>query len=221
MSWLASWMFSTRTTRTPWLACKPIRRWWLTTRSTVLCQSVFELLDPGSCLGQLLFQWEQFCYQRFEESIFFSKGLEFFIFCHDSTLAGFLHFGKPGGDLNSYLLQGTKEAERTVDSLGGIYMKLHEASRQVADVLPAISIQLTQMVSNQEQMTRQLKSMTDDIHQLAQPFRAVGLAEIARQSQKQQQENLNMLQAMENRLSQATANGNTPSFIDWLKKFFR
>jgi hypothetical protein len=111
VSWLASWSFFARTARTPWLAGKPVGRWGLTTRSTVLCQSVFEFLDPGIRLSQLLFQWEQFCYQRFEESIFFSKGLEFFVFCHASTLVAFLFFGKSGGDLSSYILEKKKRGE--------------------------------------------------------------------------------------------------------------
>ncbi len=111
------------------------------------------------------------------------------------------------------LLQGTREAEKTIDSLGGIYIKLYEASQQVADVLPAISTQLTRMVSTQEQMTRQLKSMTDDIHQLAQPFRAVGLAEMARHMDKQQKENMNFLKKMEDRLAQTAKGG-------WFRKLF-
>jgi hypothetical protein len=53
------------------------------------------------------------------------------------------------------------------------------------------------MVKNQELMTGNLKRMTDDIHQLAQPFRAVGLAEMARQMEKQQKENLSLLSLME------------------------
>jgi hypothetical protein len=101
------------------------------------------------------------------------------------------------------LLEGTKEVEKTVDSLGGIYLKLSEASQLVADVLPAINTSLVQMVRQQEQMTQQLKSMTNDIHQLAQPFRAAGLAEMARQIEKQQKENLNFLSQMEQRLTQS------------------
>jgi hypothetical protein len=102
MSSLTSWTFSTRTTRTAWQTPKPIRRWRLTARSTVFCQGVFEVLDPGIRLGQLLFQREQFSYQRFEDSIFFSKGLQFFFFRHGCTLVGFLSFGKSVGDLSSY-----------------------------------------------------------------------------------------------------------------------
>jgi len=118
------------------------------------------------------------------------------------------------------LLQGTKEAERTVDSLGGIYTKLYEASQQVADVLPHISGQLAQMVSHQEQMTRQLKGMTDDIHQLAQPFRAVGLADMARQLQQQQLENLRSMRAMEDRLTQTTAKGSSNHSPNWISRLF-
>ncbi len=118
------------------------------------------------------------------------------------------------------LLQGTREAEKTVDSLGGIYTKLYEASQQVADVLPAISGQLTQMVSHQEQMTRQLKSMTDDIHQLAQPFRAVGLGEMARQLQQQQLENLRSMRVMEDRLTQSATRTASNHSSNWLSRLF-
>jgi hypothetical protein len=92
-------------------------------------------------------------------------------------------------------------------------LKLYEASQQVADVLPAINMNLVQMVKSQEMMTRQLKSMTDDIHQLVQPFRAVGLAEMARQLEEQQKENLSFLKQMEKRLTQATRGG-------WWRKLF-
>ena len=102
MSRLTSWTLSARTTRTAWQTRQPIRRWRLTTRSTVFGQSVFELLDPRIRLGQLLFQREQFSYQRFEEAIFFSKGLQFFFFRHGCTFVGFLSFGKSVGDLGSF-----------------------------------------------------------------------------------------------------------------------
>jgi hypothetical protein len=104
MSSLTPRMLSARTTRTAWQTRKPIRRWRLTARSTVFCQLVFQVLDPGIRLGQLLFQWEQFSYQRFEGSIFLSKGLQFFFFRHACTLVGFLSFGKSIGDLSSYLI---------------------------------------------------------------------------------------------------------------------
>src|SRR5579863_209940 len=100
---LTSWTLCARTTRTARQTPKPIRRGRLTTRSTVLCQSVFELLDPGVRLDHLLFQRQQFRYQRFEGSIFFSKGLQFFFFCHDGTVTDFRSFGKSVGDLSSYL----------------------------------------------------------------------------------------------------------------------
>jgi hypothetical protein len=47
----------------------------------------------------LLFQREQFRYQRFEHAIFFLQGLQFFFFRHGCTLVGFLSFGKSIGDL--------------------------------------------------------------------------------------------------------------------------
>src|SRR5258707_1336506 len=65
-------------------------------------QALFELLDPGIRLGQLLFQRQQFRYQRFEKAIFFSQGLQFFFVRHSCTLVGFLSFGKSVGDLSSY-----------------------------------------------------------------------------------------------------------------------
>ncbi len=99
------------------------------------------------------------------------------------------------------LLTGTTEVGKTVDRLGGIYQKLADGSQDLADALPAIGANLTQMVKNQEMMTGHLKRMTDDIHQLAQPFRAVGLAELARQMEKQQKENLSLLSSMEKRPS--------------------
>src|SRR5712692_7692720 len=103
MSSLTSRTLSTRTTRTAWQTRQPIRRWRLTARSTVLCQSVFEVLDPGIRLGQLLFQREQLSYQSFEGAIFFSKRLQFFFFRHGCTLVDFLSFGKSVGDLSSYV----------------------------------------------------------------------------------------------------------------------
>src|SRR5712692_5016363 len=102
MSSLTSRTLSTRTTRTAWQTRQPIRRGRLTARSTVLCQAVFQVLDPGIRLGQLLFQRKQFSYQRFEGSIFFPQGLQFFFFRHSCTLVGFLSFGKSIGDLSSY-----------------------------------------------------------------------------------------------------------------------
>src|SRR5207244_5297508 len=121
MSRLPSWTLSARTTGTAWRTRQPIRRGRLATRSTVLCHSVFEFLDPGIRLGQLLFQWQQFSDQRFEHSIFFSKGLQFFIFRHGCTLADFLSFGKSiGADLSSYYLSSSilyrylKEKDMTV-----------------------------------------------------------------------------------------------------------
>ncbi len=49
----------------------------------------------------MLFQRQQFSYQCFEGSIFFSQGLQFF-FRHGCTLVGFLCFGRSVGDLSSY-----------------------------------------------------------------------------------------------------------------------
>lgn len=95
------------------------------------------------------------------------------------------------------LLTGTTEVGKTVDRLGGIYQKLADGSQDLADALPAIGANLTQMVRNQEIMTGHLKRMTDDIYQLAQPFRAVGLAEMARQMERQQKENLSLLSSMQ------------------------
>jgi hypothetical protein len=99
---LPSRTLAARTTSTAGQTRQPIRRGRLTARSTVFGQSLFQLLDPRSRLGQLLFQREQFRYQRFEGSIFFSKGLQFFFFRHRCTLVGFLSFGKSVGDLSSY-----------------------------------------------------------------------------------------------------------------------
>src|SRR6266567_5359814 len=99
VSHLTSWTPSTWTTRTAWRTRKPIRRGRLTARSTVFGQSLFEVLDPRIRLGQLLLQREQFSYQGFERSIFFSQGLQFFFFRHGCTLNGFLSFGKSVGDL--------------------------------------------------------------------------------------------------------------------------
>lgn len=65
----------------------------------------------------------------------------------------------------------------------------------------AIGANLTQMVKSQEMMTGHLKHMTDNIHGLAQPFRAVGLPEMARQMEKQQKENLSLLNSMAKRPS--------------------
>src|SRR6266446_33084 len=104
VSRLTSWTLSTWTTRTAGQTRQPIRRGWLTARATVFGQAVFQLLDPGLRLGQLLFQRLQFRYQRFEHAIFFSKGLQFFFFRHTSTLLGFLSFGKSVGDLSSYAI---------------------------------------------------------------------------------------------------------------------
>ncbi len=100
MSSLASRALAARTTRTAGQTRKPIRRWWLTARSTVFGQGVFQVLDPRIRLGQLLFQRKQFGYQRFEDSIFFPKGLQFFFFRHGCTLIGFLSVGKSVGDLS-------------------------------------------------------------------------------------------------------------------------
>src|SRR5712692_1384751 len=102
MSRLTSRTLAARTTRTAGQTRQPIRRGRLTARSTVFGQGVFEVLDPGIRLGQLLFQRKQFSYQRFEGSIFFPQGLQFFFFRHRCTLVGFLSFGKSLGDLSSY-----------------------------------------------------------------------------------------------------------------------
>src|SRR5205085_1514426 len=91
-----------RATRTAWQTRQPIRGGRLTARSTVFRHSLFELLDPGSCLDQLLFQGQQFSDQRFEHAIFFSQSLQFFFVRHACTLVDFLSFGKSGGDLSSY-----------------------------------------------------------------------------------------------------------------------
>jgi hypothetical protein len=102
MSRLTSWTLATWTTRTAGQTRQPIRRWRLTACSTVFGQSLFEFLDPRIRLGQLLFQREQFSYQRFEYAIFFSKGLQFFFLHHGCTLVDFLSFDKSVGDLSSY-----------------------------------------------------------------------------------------------------------------------
>jgi len=109
------------------------------------------------------------------------------------------------------ILTGAQEVEKTVDRLGGIYQKLADGSRDLADVLPAIGANLTRMVKSQEMMTGDLKRMTDDIHGLAQPFRAVGLPEMARQMEKQQQENLRLLHSMQQQPSPR---------IKWWRKLF-
>ncbi len=103
VSRLTSRTLSARTTSTAWQTRQPIRRGRLTARATVFCQSVFKVLDPRIRLGQLLLQREQFRYQCFEGSIFFSKGLQFFFFRHGCTLVDFLSFGKSVGDLSSYV----------------------------------------------------------------------------------------------------------------------
>ncbi len=81
---------------------QPIGGRWLTARAAVFGQAVFQLLDPRSRLGQLLFHWQQFRDQRFEQAIFFSQSLQFFFLRHTHTLIGFPVFGKSGGDLSSY-----------------------------------------------------------------------------------------------------------------------
>jgi hypothetical protein len=101
MSSLTSRTLSARTTRTAGQTPQPIRRGRLTARSTVFGQAVFQVLDPRIRLGQLLFQREQVRYQRFEQAIFFSQGLQFFFFRHGCTLVGFLSFGKSVGDLQT------------------------------------------------------------------------------------------------------------------------
>src|SRR5450759_2076375 len=102
MSRLPSWTLATGTTSTARQTLQPIRRGRLTARSTVFGQSLFQLLDPRSRQGHLLFQREQLRHQGFERSIFFSKGLQFFFFRHGCTLIDFLSFGKSVGDLSSY-----------------------------------------------------------------------------------------------------------------------
>src|SRR5438034_147975 len=101
MSGLTSRTLAAGTTRTAWQTRQPIRRGRLTARATVFCQSLFQVLDPRIGLGQLLFQRQQLSYQRFEGSIFFSKGLQFFFLRHGGTLTGFLSFGKSLGDLET------------------------------------------------------------------------------------------------------------------------
>ena len=103
MSGLTSRTLPARTTRTAGQTRQPIRRGWFTACSTVFGQSVFELLDPGIRLGQLLFQRQQFRDERFERSIFFTQGLQFFFFRYRCTLVGVLSFGKSVGDLSSTL----------------------------------------------------------------------------------------------------------------------
>ncbi len=102
MSRLPSWSLAAGTTRTAGQTPKPIGRGRLTARSTVFGHCVFQLLDPSIGLGQLLFQRQQFRDQRFEASIFFPKGLQFFFLRHRCTLVDFLSFGKSVGDLCSY-----------------------------------------------------------------------------------------------------------------------
>src|SRR5450755_463082 len=94
VSRLSAWTLFTWRSRTAWWTRQPIGRGRLATRTTVFCQSIFQLLDPSIRLGQLLFQGEQLRYQRFEESVFFPKGLQFFIVRHTATVACFLSFGK-------------------------------------------------------------------------------------------------------------------------------
>jgi hypothetical protein len=112
MASLTSRTLAARTTRTAWQTRQPIRRGRLTARATVFCQGVFEFLDAGIRLGQLLFQRQQFSDQPFEGSIFFSKGLQFFFFRQRCTLVGFLSFGKSVGDLSSYVLFLFRQALR-------------------------------------------------------------------------------------------------------------
>src|SRR5712692_157585 len=102
MSRLTSWTLAARTTSTAGQTRQTIRRGRFTARSTVFGQCVFEVLDPRIRLDQLLLQREQFSYQSFEGSIFFSKGLQFFFFRQSGTLVDFLSFGKSLGDLSSY-----------------------------------------------------------------------------------------------------------------------
>ena len=102
MSRLTSWTLSARTTSTAGQTPRTIRGGRLTARATILCQSFFQLLDPGLRLFQLLFQGQQFRDQCFEEAIFFSQGLQFVFVRHSCTLVDFLCFGKSRGDLSSY-----------------------------------------------------------------------------------------------------------------------
>src|SRR5262249_32820417 len=94
MSRLTSWRLAARTTASAWRTCWSIGRRRLATGAAVLCQSAFQVLDPRIRLGQLLFQWQQFRYQLFEQAVFFPQGVQFFIFGHSCTLAGSLSFGK-------------------------------------------------------------------------------------------------------------------------------
>src|SRR6266699_1705559 len=103
MSRLTARRLAAGTTRTPWQTCQPIRGWRLTACATVLGQAIFELLDPRMRLGQLLLQWQQLRDQRFEATIFFAQGLQFFVLRHARTLTAFLSFGKSLGDLSSYM----------------------------------------------------------------------------------------------------------------------
>jgi hypothetical protein len=82
-----SWTLFTGTTSTAWLALRPVRRGWLVAHSTVFCQVVFSLFDPGWCLGPWLFSGKPFREQRLEGALLFSKGLPFFVFRHGCPFA--------------------------------------------------------------------------------------------------------------------------------------
>src|SRR5712691_1660833 len=133
MSRLTSRTLSARRTRTAGQTRQPIRRWRLTARSTVFGQPVFALLDPRIRLGQLLFQWKQLSYQPLEHAIFFSKALQFFFFRHAGTLAAFLSFGKPLGDLSSY-----KKKHKNCSHLSVVYHPAGLLERVMATCLCGI-----------------------------------------------------------------------------------
>jgi len=74
-------------------------------------EPTFQVLDLLFELNHFLSQGEQFSYQRFEQSIFFSdclqffsKSLQLFFLRHTFTLVGFSLFGKSQGDLSSYII---------------------------------------------------------------------------------------------------------------------
>ncbi len=74
MARLTSWLLCAGTTRMAWQTRQPIRGGRLTARATVFGQPLFELLDLRLCLGQFLFQWQQFRHYCFKQAVFYPQG---------------------------------------------------------------------------------------------------------------------------------------------------
>jgi hypothetical protein len=128
------------------------------------------------------------------------------------------------------LIQNTRDIENAVTYLNTIYdKKVKPIFERLELISSRMGEQFQDMADQQELASKALSGIANDIktssqaiYELARPFAAVGLAQMAQTMAQQQSNNLALLQQMEGRLNQSAAQHNRKAGMGgFFKRFFK